>query len=222
MSRQRGCTSAAEVRQGDPAQWVPEMRNARQINGLRFATAPSVALELQPAAPDRMATATAPDGRIGVPEWFVVRTKAKREDYALLQLERRGVAAFLPRVLEYGRDQIAPLFPGYLFVHIVLLAQYYRVVWAPGVRAFVAFGEVPTPVKDSVVHLIRASAVDGVIRPFAPLKAGDRVQINGGPFAGLVAIIQRPCSPRGRVKILLDFLRQGISAELPVRLVDRI
>ena len=169
-----------------------------------------------------MALSTAPDVRSGDRQWFVVRTKAKKEDYAVQQLERRGVAAFLPRVLEYGRDQIAPLFPGYLFVHIVLLAQYYRVVWAPGVRTFVAFGEVPTPVQDDVVQLIRASAIDGIIRPLAPFKPGDRVQIRSGPLAGLVAVIQQPCSPRGRVKILLDFLRQGISAELPVGLVDRV
>jgi len=117
-------------------------------------------------------------------QWFVVRTKAKKEDYAVQQLERRGVAAFLPRVIEYGRDQIAPLFPGYLFVHIELLAQYYRVVWAPGVRSFVAFGEVPTPVQDNVVNLIRASAIDGIIRPLSPFKPGDRVQIRAGRSPG--------------------------------------
>src|ERR1041384_726342 len=83
-------------------------------------------------------------------QWFVVRTKARKEDYAVQQLERRDVVAFLPRIVEYGRDQVAPLFPGYLFVHIALSQQYYRVVWTPGVRSFVAFGAVPTPVQESV------------------------------------------------------------------------
>src|SRR6185436_15036156 len=132
-----------------------------------------------------------------------------KEDYAAQQLERRNVSVFLPRILEYGRDQISPLFPGYLFVNIALLEQYYRVVWTPGVRSFVAFGAVPTPVQESVIYLIAGSAGEGgVIRLLAPFKPGDRVQIKGGPLAGLVAIIQRPCSQRGRVKILLDFLRQ--------------
>jgi transcriptional antiterminator RfaH len=154
--------------------------------------------------------------------WFVIRTKVRKEDYAAERLEQRGVAVFLPRILEYHRDQVSPLFPGYLFVHIALFEQYHRVVWAPGVRSFVAFGAVPTPVAESVIYLIASSAgPDGVIRPLAPFKAGDRVQITGGPLAGLVAVIQRPCSQRGRVKILLDFLRQGASIELPVELVDR-
>jgi transcriptional antiterminator RfaH len=156
-------------------------------------------------------------------QWYVVRTKARKEDFAVQQLERRGVSVFLPRILEYGRDQIAPLFPGYLFVHIDLVAQYYRVVWAPGVRSFIAFGAIPTPVHDAVIRLIAASAGEGgVIRPLARFKPGDRVQIRSGPLAGLVAVIEQPCSQRGRVKILLDFLRQGASIEVPVGLVDRV
>jgi transcription antitermination factor NusG len=155
--------------------------------------------------------------------WFVVRTKTRKEDYAVQQLERRDVSVFLPRIVEYGRDQIAPLFPGYLFVRIDLFRQYHRVVWTPGIRGFVSFGAVPTPVQESVIYLIASSAGEGgVIRPLAPFKAGDRVQIKSGPLAGLVAVIQQPCSQRGRVKILLDFLRQGASVELPVGLVDRV
>jgi transcriptional antiterminator RfaH len=155
--------------------------------------------------------------------WFVVRSKTRKEDLAVEQLERRGVSVFLPRILDYRRDQVAPLFPGYLFVRIELYRQYHRVIWSPGVRGFVAFGAVPTPVQDSVIYLIASSAGEGgVIRPLAAFKAGDRVQIKSGPLAGLVAVIQQPCSERGRVKILLDFLRQGASVELPVGLVDRV
>jgi transcription antitermination factor NusG len=164
-----------------------------------------------------------PDSRDGARQWFVVRTKARKEDYAVQQLERRGVPSFLPRIVEFGRDQIAPLFPCYLFVHIVLPEHYYRVVWTPGVRSFVAFGAVPTPVRDSALQLIACSADEtGVIRPGSPFRAGDRVQIRSGPLAGLVAIIERPCSRRGRVNILLDFLRRGASVEVPVGLVDRV
>jgi transcriptional antiterminator RfaH len=156
-------------------------------------------------------------------QWYVVRTKSRKEDFAVQQLERRGVAVFLPRIVEYARDQIAPLFPGYLFVNIALLDQYYRVIWSPGVRNFVAFGAIPAPVSESVIFLIAGSAgADGIIRVRPPFKAGDRVQITSGPLAGLIAVIEHPCSGSGRVKIFLDFLRQGASVELPVGLVDRV
>ena len=164
-----------------------------------------------------------PDARGRDRQWFVVRTKARKEDYAVQQLERRGVVGFLPRIVVYGREQVSPLFPGYLFVHIALAEQYYRVVWSPGVRSFVAFGAVPTPVQESVIYLSAANADDaGVIRPLSPFRPGDRVQIKAGPLAGLFAVIQNPCSQRGRVKILLDFLRRGASVEVPVALVDRV
>src|SRR5437762_13254664 len=120
-----------------------------------------------------LGSASGPRGRER--SWYVVRSKARKEDYAVQQLERRDVAVFLPCILEYGRDDIAPLFPGYLFVHIVLLEEYYRVVWSPGVRTFVAFGPTPTPVQDSVIGFITASAGEGgVIRLLSPFKQGDR------------------------------------------------
>src|SRR5262250_2136392 len=103
-------------------------------------------------------------------QWYVVRAKARKEDFAVQQLERRGVAVFLPRIVEWGREEISALFPGYRFV------------WAPGVRSFVAFGRMPTPVPDAVIRFIAASAsADGIIRPLAPFKPGDRVQIRSGP-----------------------------------------
>jgi transcription antitermination factor NusG len=156
-------------------------------------------------------------------QWYVVRTKTRKEDFAVQQLESRGVCVFLPRVVEYGQDEVAPLFPGYLFVRIALLAQYYRVVWTPGVRGFIAFGATPTPVSDAVIRLIVGSAGEGgIIRQEPRLQAGDRVQITGGPLAGLMAVIEQPCSQRGRVKIFLDFLRRGATVELPIGLVDPI
>jgi len=183
----------------------------------------SVALKLHPHLPRMMPPWLPAEPRGSDGQWFVVRTKARKEDLAVQQLEQRGVAVFLPRILEYGRDQIAPLFPSYLFVRIRLFDQYYRVVWSPGVRSFVAFGRLPTPIPESVICLIAGSAGEGgVIRPLAPFKPGDRVQITNGPLAGLMAVVQRPCSARGRVQILLDFLRQGATVELPVGFVDRV
>lgn len=182
-----------------------------------------MALKLQPGLGRMTPLRPASEPRARDRQWYVVRTKTRKEDFAVQQLERRDVAVFLPRIVEYGRDEIAPLFPGYLFVHIALLEQYYRVAWAPGVRSFVAFGLTPNPVQDSVIRFIVASAGEGgIIRPLAPFKPGDRVQIRSGPLAGLVAVVQRPCSQRGRVQVLLDFLRQGTTVEVPVGLVDRV
>lgn len=189
-----------------------------------------MALKLQPRGMRMRPTLSSAERRMEACErsetarnWFALRTKPKKEEFAVLQLERRGVHCYLPWVLEYRREQVAPLFPGYLFVRIDLLSQYHRVIWTPGVRLFVAFGDVPAVVPESVIQLIRSSAgPDGVIRPRCALRPGDRVEITGGPLAGLVAVIEQPCSERGRVKVLLDFLRHGATVELSVDLVDRV
>jgi transcription elongation factor/antiterminator RfaH len=166
------------------------------------------------------------DRGFGAPDWFVVRTKTRKEDVAKVNLERRGVQVFLPRMREFGRrrmTRVTPLFPGYLFVNVSLLASYYRVVWTPGVRTFVAFGEHPTPVQSAVIALLRGSGdANDVIETGPRFQVGDHVHIKDGPFAGLIAIIERPCSPRGRVRVLLDFLRQGTRVDLPAGSVERV
>ncbi len=146
------------------------------------------------------------------PAWYVVASKARREDFAAAQLVQREVAVFLPRlVLERrGERVVRPLFPGYLFARFVLARESARVVWAPGVRRLVTFeGEAPS-VPDSAIDFLRAQGGPSgliVARP-RPLPAGRRVRVTDGPFAGLVGIIENPPDGRGRVSVLMDILRQ--------------
>ena len=64
------------------------------------------------------------------PEWYVVRSKPRREEYAQDQLVRRGVETFLPRIVEPGaraasRSSVR-CFPGYLFARIDLLTPVHQ------------------------------------------------------------------------------------------------
>jgi transcriptional antiterminator RfaH len=159
-------------------------------------------------------------------EWFVIRTKPRKEDVAVLNLERRGISTFCPRILEpigwTNNWAVAPLFPGYLFVEIQLQASYHAVTWTPGVKGFVAFGEVPSPVPCEVVRFLwDESGDDGIIRPANNFRRGERVRVKRGPLAGLVGIIEKPCPERGRIRVLMDFVRQGTVVELPIAAVGR-
>ncbi|MCC6850559.1 MAG: hypothetical protein IT294_18885 [Deltaproteobacteria bacterium] len=160
-------------------------------------------------------------------EWFAIRTKSRKEEQALRSLERRGIAAFCPRILEpvgWTNDwTTVALFPGYLFVDIVLHVAYHAVSWSPGVKGFVSFGEIPTPIGRGIVDFLREqTGPDGIIRPDRSFRAGERVRIKRGPFAGLIAIIENPCPERGRIRVLMDFLRQGTSVEIPLAAVGRL
>ena len=154
-------------------------------------------------------------------EWFVVRSKPRKEECAVQHLRRRGVAVFFPRILEpvgIGNAwTTVPLFPGYLFVEISLHQEFHQIIWTPGVKGFVAFGQIPTPIQPGVVHFLRQEAgVDAVIRPTRRFHVGDRVRIKRGPFAGLIGIIEKPCAESGRIRVLMDFLRQGTAVDIPV------
>jgi transcriptional antiterminator RfaH len=158
-------------------------------------------------------------------QWFVVRSKSRKEDCAFRHLTRRGIEVFFPRVLEpvgFGNAwTTVPLFPGYLFVEIALYQDFHQVIWTPGVKAFVAFGEIPTAVQPAVVHFLRQEAgADGVIRPTLRFHVGDRVRIKRGPFAGLIGIIEKPCPERGRIRVLMDVLRRGTTVDVPITAVS--
>ena len=162
-----------------------------------------------------------------VPQWFVVSTKVRREPFAEDQLRRRGVETFLPRIMESNGFQsaslIAPLFPNYLFVRIMLEQQYFDVVWTPGVRKFIGFGALPSVVDDAVVDFLRTRmGPEGVVRLRLTFQAGDLVRVKRGPLEGLVGIIENPGCGRGRVRVLMELLRRQTRVELPQRMIERV
>ena len=78
-------------------------------------------------------------------QWYVVRTKARREAYAQDQLARRGVQTFLPRILEPGASWDGTISaPGPL-----LAGSYVRVVFG----TLVAVSKPPEDMGDRVVWI---------------------------------------------------------------------
>ncbi len=157
--------------------------------------------------------------------WFVARTKYRKETCAQRHLERRGLRVFLPRMIELRYDQpasvsphLAPLFPGYLFVRMRFPVEYCSVIWAPGVRELVSFGDGPVPVDDEVIDEIRrrCDVTGAVYTTPAPWRPGDRLEIPVGPFAGQLATVLGVTPSRRRVKLLIAFLARQTPLEVPL------
>jgi len=159
--------------------------------------------------------------------WYVVRSKPRAEAAAADNLRTRGVEVYFPRLApafsRRGEDDHAleALFPGYLFARLDLARQYQLAAWAPGVAHFLTLGEgLPAALEDGVVESLRQRAGGGeILRPRLMFRAGDPVEIRNGPFTGLLAVVDRPCSAAGRVQILLDLLRRQTRLELPASAV---
>jgi transcription elongation factor/antiterminator RfaH len=157
--------------------------------------------------------------------WFVVFTKHNREEFAQFHLRLKGLETFFPRLMlprfSYKSKRIVPLFPNYLFVHMSISTHYDQVRWAPGVKSFVNFGDSPIPLQDEIAeNLMRQADREGIIPAHFDLKIGQEVQIRGGPFDGVIGVIQRTPDAKGRVRLLMKLLSRRIAVEVPVHLIS--
>jgi transcriptional antiterminator RfaH len=156
--------------------------------------------------------------------WYVVYSKRHKEQQAQFHLGMKSVENFFPRLLLAGstekKNRIVPLFPSYFFVRIDVLNEAHHVIWTPGVQRFVSFGDVPIPVEPALIEFLqRQGDARGLIRARSQLKCGQEVEISGGPFEGLLGIIQDPPDEKGRVKVLLNLMNRQVAVNLGVECI---
>jgi transcriptional antiterminator RfaH len=158
-------------------------------------------------------------------QWCVVYTKPQREEFAEVNLRRRGIDTFFPQLSvpksAKRKKGIVALFPNYLFVCVEFVAdEYASIIWCPGVKRIVSFNGTPAIVDESIIEFLMGQAgANGVISARCNVTIGQQVAIDGGPFDGLVGIIQEPPNARGRVKILLQLLNQPTRVDVPVQFI---
>jgi transcriptional antiterminator RfaH len=143
--------------------------------------------------------------------WYVIKTKAKREDLAAANLDGAGLEIFNPKIKQlenlFGNKVWVerPLFPSYIFSKFDVFVNYRRVKYAGGVREVVGFGAGPVPVDENIIKVI-SNRVDskGFFEIDQLLNEGDMVEIVEGPLEGLVGILEQKRSGGERVAVLLN------------------
>ena len=149
--------------------------------------------------------------------WYVVYTKPRQEDVALVNLERQGYPCYLPRMrIEKVRRQKAsvvtePMFPRYLFIRLDSSDQ--GKSWSPirstlGVSRLVKFGTQAARVDEALIDLLRGR--EDTMPTQAMFNPGDDVLITSGPFAGIEAIYQT-ADAEMRAVILLEILSKKVA-----------
>jgi len=162
-------------------------------------------------------------------QWYAVYTKPRCEQKAVEGLARRSVEAFLPKIevirkREYRSvRQAEPLFPCYIFVRIEVSSEhFYAAKWTPGVRKILGVGDALSHVPDSVIECIRQEmGTKGAIRPRQRFKAGDPVRILRGPLRDLVGIFKGEISANGRVRVLMNILRNPREVEVHISEIEK-
>lgn len=129
--------------------------------------------------------------------WYVIHTKPKQEQRALLNLEQQGYVCYLPvRPIEKIRGGelevvMTPLFSRYLFIQ--LDTDRSSKSWSPirstkGVSHIVAFGAEPAKVRDDLIEQLKRQIELLIESPQQMFNQGERVLVIDGPFAGLEVI----------------------------------
>lgn len=154
--------------------------------------------------------------------WFCLRTHSKHEHIAADWLQRQlAIETYAPRI-RFRRAQprglvwfTEALFPNYLFARFVLSKSLSKVESAPGIRRVVRFGDHCPSVPDEVIRSLQATVGTEEIRLVDhEVNPGETVQLAGGPFHGLHAVVTRVIPGRQRVAVLLDFLGRQSVVEL--------
>jgi transcriptional antiterminator RfaH len=156
--------------------------------------------------------------------WFCLWCHPKHEHIAAAHLRQGGIAeVFLPRIrfqraTRRGKVWVTEaLFPNYLFARFNWHDTLGHAQHARGVRGVVHFGERWPTIPDAVIaELQQAVGSEELCVIPATLAPGDDVQIVGGSFQGLHAVIARVLPGRERVAVLMEFLGRQTSIELPI------
>ena len=140
--------------------------------------------------------------------WYLIKTKSKQENIAILNLENQNFHVYCPYALIRNKNEV--LFPGYIFIQLDKDTQN----WSPirstkGVLYFVRFGLSYAKIPDNIIEFIKTNQLNTAekLKNINKFKPGDKVQITDGVFKNCIAIFKSYKSDE-RVILLMNILGQ--------------
>ena len=178
-------------------------------------------------------------------QWFVIHTLSGQEGKVKESIDKRikaeemgdfikEVLVPMEKVVEVRNNKKTvtsrKLWPGYVFVDMVLLDESGRIVEKPwyfiketqGVIGFVG-GEPPTPTPSEEVEQIKAqiSESEDTERPKVSFDVGETVKINNGPFLNFSGVIEEVEPERGKLKVTVNIFGRNTPVELEYWQVEK-
>ena len=178
-------------------------------------------------------------------QWFVIHTLAGQEQRVKDSIEKRLKAEEMG---EYINEVLVPmekvaevrsgkktvttrkLYPGYVFIDMVLLDENQRLIEKPwyfirdtqGIIGFVG-GDRPTPASPEEVEMIKAqiSESEDHEKPKVNYELGETVKINDGPFLNFSGVIEEIDPERGKLKVTVNIFGRNTPVELEYWQVEK-
>jgi transcriptional antiterminator NusG len=122
------------------------------------------------------------------------------------------------------------LYPGYVFIDIVLLDDDNRVLdrpWyfvrdTPGIIGFVG-GDRPTPTPGDEIESIKAQIDESedTEKPKIQFEVGETVKVNDGPFLNFSGVIEELDPDKGKLKVTVNIFGRNTPVELEYWQVEK-
>lgn len=161
--------------------------------------------------------------------WFCLRSQPKHEHIAAGHLQKiAGVEVFNPRLrfvrsTRFGAVTVTEsMFPNYLFAKFDWELNLNRVHYSPGVAGVVHFGikwpTIPEVAIDELRSVIGREGVHVISNEVSP---GEQIEVSGGIFHGLSAVVTKVIPGKERVLVLMDFLGRQTAVEIETHSIVR-
>ncbi len=178
-------------------------------------------------------------------QWFVIHTLSGQEQKVKESIEKRikpeemqdyirEVLVPMEKVAEIrnGKKTVTSrkLYPGYVFIDMVLLDENQKVIEKPwyfirdtqGIIGFVG-GDRPTPTPIEEIETIKAqiAASEDTERPKVSFEVGETVKINDGPFLNFSGVIEEIDPDKGKLRVTVNVFGRNTPVELEYWKVEK-
>jgi len=178
-------------------------------------------------------------------QWFIIQTLSGQENKVKDSIEKRvktdemqdfvkEVLVPMEKVVEVRNQKKTvssrKLWPGYVFVDMVLLDENGRIIEKPwyfiketqGVIGFVG-GEPPVPTPTEEVEQIKSqiSQSEETEKPKVNFEVGETIKINNGPFLNFSGVIEEIDPERGKLKVTVNIFGRNTPVELEYWQVEK-
>ena len=177
-------------------------------------------------------------------QWFVIHTLSGQEQKVKESIEKRvktdemqdyikEVLVPMEKVVEVRNQKKTvsnrKLWPGYVFVEMVLLDEDQRVIEKPwyfiretqGVIGFLSDPPQPTPSDEVEAIKNQISAAEETEKPKVNFAVAETIKINNGPFLNFSGVIEEIDPERGKLKVTVNIFGRNTPVELEYWQVEK-
>jgi transcriptional antiterminator NusG len=177
-------------------------------------------------------------------QWFIIQTLSGQEHKVKDSIEKRvktdemedfvkEVLVPMEKVVEVRNQKKTvsnrKLWPGYVFVEMLLLDEDRRVIEKPwyfiretqGVIGFLSDPPQPTPSDEVEAIKNQISAAEETEKPKVNFAVGETIKINNGPFLNFSGVIEEIDPERGKLKVTVNIFGRNTPVDLEYWQVEK-